>query len=139
MMVKYRSKQRLLFFFSSRRRHTRFKCDWSSDVCSSDLIERSRNQPALWPAAAPRDSARARHQTQVAAPGRTGRWIESVRAGRPDESDSADQGTIWAYDFACRAQYEGGHGSMRPNTGCRLWQVYRTRVAPRDQERPESD
>src|SRR5207237_3430555 len=28
------------FFFSSRRRHTRFKCDWSSDVCSSDLISR---------------------------------------------------------------------------------------------------
>src|SRR5882762_10639311 len=26
-----------MFFFSSRRRHTRFKCDWSSDVCSSDL------------------------------------------------------------------------------------------------------
>src|SRR5207237_5750128 len=24
-------------YFSSRRRHTRFKCDWSSDVCSSDL------------------------------------------------------------------------------------------------------
>src|SRR5260370_38787069 len=28
---------RFVFFFSSRRRHTRFKCDWSSDVCSSDL------------------------------------------------------------------------------------------------------
>src|SRR2546430_7407088 len=27
----------MLFFFSSRRRHTRFDCDWSSDVCSSDL------------------------------------------------------------------------------------------------------
>src|SRR2546427_12682295 len=26
------------FFFSSRRRHTRFDCDWSSDVCSSDLL-----------------------------------------------------------------------------------------------------
>src|SRR5689334_23394132 len=26
-----------LFFFSSRRRHTRCNCDWSSDVCSSDL------------------------------------------------------------------------------------------------------
>src|SRR2546430_13228603 len=25
------------FIFSSRRRHTRFDCDWSSDVCSSDL------------------------------------------------------------------------------------------------------
>src|SRR2546430_10726988 len=29
-------------FFSSRRRHTRFDCDWSSDVCSSDLIGQSR-------------------------------------------------------------------------------------------------
>src|SRR2546427_6316547 len=28
----------VFFFFSSRRRHTRFDCDWSSDVCSSDLI-----------------------------------------------------------------------------------------------------
>src|SRR5688572_24262269 len=27
------------FFFSSRRRHTRFDCDWSSDVCSSDLAQ----------------------------------------------------------------------------------------------------
>src|SRR2546427_5931213 len=28
----------VFFFFSSRRRHTRFDCDWSSDVCSSDLL-----------------------------------------------------------------------------------------------------
>src|SRR2546429_4720511 len=28
------------FFFSSRRRHTRCSRDWSSDVCSSDLIDR---------------------------------------------------------------------------------------------------
>src|SRR5438309_6879758 len=27
-----------VFFFSSRRRHTRWNCDWSSDVCSSDLV-----------------------------------------------------------------------------------------------------
>src|SRR2546427_5574211 len=26
------------FFFSSRRRHTSFDCDWSSDLCSSDLL-----------------------------------------------------------------------------------------------------
>src|SRR5438034_11058585 len=32
-----------IFFFSSRRRHTRSLCDWSSDVCSSDLWVR----PAL--------------------------------------------------------------------------------------------
>src|SRR5690606_40241960 len=30
-----------LFFFSSRRRHTRFSRDWSSDVCSSDLVASS--------------------------------------------------------------------------------------------------
>src|SRR5689334_25227092 len=30
----------MTFFFSSRRRHTRWNCDWSSDVCSSDLRER---------------------------------------------------------------------------------------------------
>src|SRR2546430_7054652 len=33
----------MVFFFSSRRRHTRFDCDWSSDVCSSDL---SKDDPA---------------------------------------------------------------------------------------------
>src|SRR2546430_8041169 len=31
-----------VFFFSSRRRHTRFDCDWSSDVCSSDLEPSAR-------------------------------------------------------------------------------------------------
>src|SRR5689334_23489807 len=41
------------FFFSSRRRHTRWNCDWSSDVCSSDLIkltvnERSAVQATPW-------------------------------------------------------------------------------------------
>src|SRR5256886_11572472 len=35
-----------VFFFSSRRRHTRFDCDWSSDVCSSDLCV-GRRQPVL--------------------------------------------------------------------------------------------
>src|SRR5215204_7113649 len=35
----------LFFFFSSRRRHTRSLCDWSSDVCSSDLRhDRCRRQ-----------------------------------------------------------------------------------------------
>src|SRR5699024_11726028 len=39
-------------FFSSRRRHTRSKRDWSSDVCSSDLIPASSSSKALtWAAA----------------------------------------------------------------------------------------
>src|SRR5256885_5233195 len=29
----------VFFFFSSRRRHTRLQGDWSSDVCSSDLVQ----------------------------------------------------------------------------------------------------
>src|SRR5689334_14662351 len=32
----YEKLVRSTFFFSSRRRHTRWNCDWSSDVCSSD-------------------------------------------------------------------------------------------------------
>src|SRR5690242_21834994 len=34
------------FFFSSRRRHTRLTCDWSSDVCSSDLSAQKAEQRA---------------------------------------------------------------------------------------------
>src|SRR5690348_17634652 len=32
------------FFFSSRRRHTRWTGDWSSDVCSSDLLVKRRRR-----------------------------------------------------------------------------------------------
>src|SRR2546427_12351342 len=34
------------FFFSSRRRHTRFDCDWSSDVCSTDPNDET--SPMYW-------------------------------------------------------------------------------------------
>src|SRR6266571_2637803 len=36
----------MIFFFSSRRRHTRLTCDWSSDVCSSDLLLGQYASPA---------------------------------------------------------------------------------------------
>src|SRR2546430_10199905 len=39
----------MFFFFSSRRRHTRFDCDWSSDVCSSDLDGLSKIGLSLLP------------------------------------------------------------------------------------------
>src|SRR5699024_11746430 len=38
----------ILFFFSSRRRHTRSKRDWSSDVCSSDLTARLWADLGFW-------------------------------------------------------------------------------------------
>src|SRR5256885_16917369 len=36
--MRWRAASLVLFFFSSRRRHTRLQGDWSSDVCSSDLV-----------------------------------------------------------------------------------------------------
>src|SRR6266480_3909851 len=46
------------FFFSSRRRHTRLTCDWSSDVCSSDLGPTAgASTPANSPAPQYRSSA----------------------------------------------------------------------------------
>src|SRR2546430_10880274 len=52
------------FFFSSRRRHTRFDCDWSSDVCSSDL--------STW-ATLLRDTAPCRFSTAEATQARSSR------------------------------------------------------------------
>src|SRR5258706_8225202 len=46
------------FFFSSRRRHTRLVSDWSSDVCSSDLLHRREHTRA--PRRAPEGSLAAR-------------------------------------------------------------------------------
>src|SRR4051812_49498006 len=37
VLMRSLSLRSFVFFFSSRRRHTRLTCDWSSDVCSSDL------------------------------------------------------------------------------------------------------
>src|SRR5256885_9793596 len=40
----------IIFFFSSRRRHTRLQGDWSSDVCSSDLLGKRwawKRQPSM--------------------------------------------------------------------------------------------
>src|SRR2546427_4847696 len=36
--MSWKSLRGRIIFFSSRRRHTTFDCDWSSDVCSSDLV-----------------------------------------------------------------------------------------------------
>src|SRR6266567_7610341 len=66
----------IFFFFSSRRRHTRFDCDWSSDVCSSDLRVRGRKavvavgtavtHEAAGPARVRREPRQARSRARVA-------------------------------------------------------------------------
>src|SRR5256886_4983776 len=68
------------FFFSSRRRHTRFDCDWSSDVCSSDLGRRRGRERR-----APRTPKPRRRSTS----GRAGPVIiESVLTTRSEEHTS---------------------------------------------------
>src|SRR2546430_8306779 len=89
------------FFFSSRRRHTRFDCDWSSDVCSSDLrsttalarrcaarrpVRSDRRLPApSRPAAGPGSSESAPHVGHGGRGGQCGR--ERERGGEGKRGD----------------------------------------------------
>src|SRR6266571_3215891 len=68
----------LFFFFSSRRRHTRLTCDWSSDVCSSDLGVAHRDRTRAVDRA--RDS---RHLLRLAA--------TVDRGARPGEIDALER------------------------------------------------
>src|SRR5256886_5711956 len=65
-------------FFSSRRRHTRFDCDWSSDVCSSDL---ARDTPDRQAVPAVRGDLQVEHHV-VEADERPGRVAGLPGAGR---------------------------------------------------------
>src|SRR5215467_15783020 len=47
MFIEDEISRNCFFFFSSRRRHTRLQGDWSSDVCSSDLVPKGPGRPAV--------------------------------------------------------------------------------------------
>src|SRR5207253_7603311 len=96
------------FFFSSRRRHTRWPRDWSSDVCSSDLEQvlhpvggRTRQGELPAPAAALEvDPARLLELVRERdAPVRTARVREREEIGR---ASGRERGWVW-----------GGCGSLR--------------------------
>src|SRR2546426_3637714 len=73
---------RLLFFFSSRRRHTRLQGDWSSDVCSSDLLL----DEEIGGGEERRSAARLEHGAVVADTGQeAGGAPADERADQPDE------------------------------------------------------
>src|SRR5690606_39613888 len=73
------------FFFSSRRRHTRFSRDWSSDVCSSDLMDLILGRPSQMVELGSRDPSisclRGSRRTRPRRAGVPGpiRWWWSVR------------------------------------------------------------
>src|SRR5690606_40755617 len=72
----------LIFFFSSRRRHTRFSRDWSSDVCSSDLHR---------PACGQSLPLRADHQPRELQPGRCHREHRHRRPGHAARGGEEDR------------------------------------------------
>src|SRR2546430_13405075 len=111
----------VFFFFSSRRRHTRFDCDWSSDVCSSDLGRAHR-------AGGPGNRAAERS----AAPFVSGRGIAGTRrageAGAAGDSEH-QRAAAPARDRARPRRRRRGAPGRRARTGAgqRAW-----RTPPRD-------
>src|SRR5947207_4747343 len=75
------SRRIVMFFFSSRRRHTRSLCDWSSDVCSSDLIgfSASRTDPSIMISGSVRDAEK---PIIIVAPGGLPSRSEERRVGK---------------------------------------------------------
>src|SRR5688572_33128973 len=90
------------FFFSSRRRHTRFDCDWSSDVCSSDLgrgqKQKRRELPGQDPAHRLRRSGQQSRQPR-AGRGAVGR-SEERRVGKECRS------RWWADHYENKEQFD---------------------------------
>src|SRR6266536_6068412 len=76
------------FFFSSRRRHTRSTRDWSSDVCSSDLVEAVGG---LSSSASKREGARGGWTSTPAAGIRTVGIPDSASRWRPHRAPEAIQ------------------------------------------------
>src|SRR6266704_3581282 len=96
------------FFFSSRRRHTRSKRDWSSDVCSSDLrdlpMPASPTTSSAAPCASPMiarvttRNSRCRPARPPATPMRQGhqpiRWPSTDASGRAHDADVVDEAAV---------------------------------------------
>src|SRR5258705_577018 len=86
------------FFFSSRRRHTRCLSDWSSDVCSSDLVVRYDHLAQRWPPSATPDTARQESACLLRIPAKCEEVDVRKRNGELD---------------SCRSPFEIGRASCR--------------------------
>src|SRR5688500_20230974 len=84
------------FFFSSRRRHTRLQGDWSSDVCSSDLMQNDNEAIVLLSARALSSTASATkaarrsrsEERRVGKECRCGWWAGRYKKKRRDEKET---------------------------------------------------
>src|SRR5207247_7291326 len=114
MMEGFVEKKSHHFFFSSRRRHTRSTRDWSSDVCSSDLvIERTELIKQVWPDS---DGADGSLAVTVSA-------LRKTLGDRPDGGPYIETVPRQGYRFArseerrvgkvCRSGGERGHSNKK--------------------------
>src|SRR5699024_12297299 len=108
------------FFFSSRRRHTRSKRDWSSDVCSSDLlnilvtfknyqlthrgfINQDLASPLL------KNRARFRHKICRSEERRVGKSVDLDRSGRLRRKEYRGKIRIWKKESRRKRQRSINH------------------------------
>src|SRR5689334_9127588 len=123
---------RIDFFFSSRRRHTRWNCDWSSDVCPSDLLCQAplaaRKAMSWLPAPGRR---RCRATSSAASPTGPERPCRTAAGGRKlsDRTGSGSGRVAHGRDFAGggAAVTSGADGTGRPADlpGRGWWEVLR--------------
>src|SRR5205807_4829741 len=107
---------RSFFFFSSRRRHTRLQGDWSSDVCSSDLVPQLA--AALGWDLAGELVERGCELWNVYGPTETAVWSALRRVGGDGHLDGAVTGEIGR--ASCRERVgagEGGGAASREQCG----------------------
>src|SRR6266511_3567958 len=107
-----------IFFFSSRRRHTRFSRDWSSDVCSSDLRPADRRRPGMpAPGGDVRQGGHARRHRAGSGHQTSRRWLRGRpaarrrRRGRPRLAPAGPVGGIAAARAAQGGSVPASHGA----------------------------
>src|SRR5688500_20191943 len=110
-----KTRRKLTFFFSSRRRHTRLQGDWSSDVCSSDLV---------WLGRTPRHLAQ-RHGV---------RWPEGGRGGRASMGGRSEERRVGKERRARRKHdnenNKGADGGTEREIGKNRYRQRRTNTHP---------
>src|SRR5205085_4870119 len=108
-----------VFFFSSRRRHTRFDCDWSSDVCSSDLSAGDQSCDSFFerPSSSLSPAPRCSRATSATHPGGFRCWSYAACPPRPRER--ARRSEERRVGKECRSG--GSPGGERKKTEMRVW------------------
>src|SRR6266481_6116198 len=86
LVIRLRSLRLVRFFFSSRRLHTIWNCDWSSDVCSSDLSEVRGPAPVAQTLYRETDASR-EARLKLAEERRAMPHFEASREGKPSKRD----------------------------------------------------